>query len=494
MHNNKTRYRNLKFSEIFEVKKEILEQEGFVDISLLCDLPLFIDPFLIFGNNKQEYTKLNEEINKYLLFLKDKAINYDISKGLLKSWFTFSEISNNWLGYCKFGNKGSGLGDKFAKSLYYNLKNKLNNFGNSEILKVDHIEKLCLIDDNIGSDNISDFVVNIIKGYFLDKTQSFAHKYLNKNYCDYFNVEKAYFNYDLEKWMPKTYYLPSFNGDYLILTPIDMLTKDSSWLNKDDMIERFSLIVEKIPNEQLKFEINNYLSSLYKKNMTNDEQKKNRLEVIKKYPVLIDYYLLEKEKTIDEALDRSIEKSMFIDDTLSEMSQVLINSLMKTSFYNYDESSYEEAKKRTLYLKKCIEDNDAYKIFYDDDGNIRLKKEEDLQLLFRLTCYNVISDVNRECNNGRGPVDYKFSKASLDKSLIEFKLAGNSKLKQNLKKQVEIYEKANDTKKSIKVILFFTEKEKEKVDKILKELKLTNDDSIVLIDAINNKVSASKAK
>lgn len=168
--------KGLKFSELFEVEKEILEEEGFVDISLLCDLPLFIDPFLIFGSQKEEYQTLNNEINKYLLFLKNKAINYDLTKGLLKSWFTFSEVSNNWLGYCKFGNKGSGLGAKFAKNLYFNLKNKLNNFGSSDILKVDHIEKLCLIDDNIGSDNISDFVVNIIKMFFWIK-----HRILLKN-------------------------------------------------------------------------------------------------------------------------------------------------------------------------------------------------------------------------------------------------------------------------------------------------------------------------
>ena len=82
----------------------------------------------------------------------------------------------------------------------------------------------------------------------------------------------------------------------------------------------------------------------------------------------------------------------------------------------------------------------------------------------------------------------------LIENVIEFKLASNSKLKQNLKNQVQIYEKANDTKKSIKIILYFTDKEKERVDKILKELKLTNDESIILIDAINNKKSASNVK
>ena len=80
-------------------------------------------------------------------------------------------------------------------------------------------------------------------------------------------------------------------------------------------------------------------------------------------------------------------------------------------------------------------------------------------------------DVNQETNNGRGPVDYAISKGSKDKTLIEFKLASNSKLKQNLDKQVEVYEKANSTTKSIKVILFFDAAEYSKVISVLKELK-----------------------
>lgn len=55
--------KGLKFSELFEVKKETLEEEGFVDISLLCDLPLFIDPFLIFGSQKEEYQTLNKAVS-----------------------------------------------------------------------------------------------------------------------------------------------------------------------------------------------------------------------------------------------------------------------------------------------------------------------------------------------------------------------------------------------------------------------------------------------
>jgi len=53
--------------------------------------------------------------------------------------------------------------------------------------------------------------------------------------------------------------------------------------------------------------------------------------------------------------------------------------------------------------------------------------------------FRSVSDVNREVNNGRGPVDFAVSRAALDKTLIEFKLGSNSHLKRNLEKQVAIY-------------------------------------------------------
>lgn len=112
--------------------------------------------------------------------------------------------------------------------------------------------------------------------------------------------------------------------------------------------------------------------------------------------------------------------------------------------------------------------------------------------MYKLTWCASIYDVNREVNNGRGPVDFKVSKGSRDKTLIEFKLASNSKLKQNMKHQVGVYEAANDTAKSIKAILYFSESEFRKVQTILAELGLSGRRDVVLIDACaTNKPSAS---
>jgi len=74
------------------------------------------------------------------------------------------------------------------------------------------------------------------------------------------------------------------------------------------------------------------------------------------------------------------------------------------------------------------------------------------------------------------------------------KLASNSHLKRNLQKQVEIYEEANGTRTSVKMIVGYTANDLGKVDRILDELKLTREEAIVVIDArADNKPSGSKA-
>lgn len=149
-------------------------------------------------------------------------------------------------------------------------------------------------------------------------------------------------------------------------------------------------------------------------------------------------------------------------------------------------------KKRVLFLKDFIENKDGYKLFYHNGCPI--KKEKDLQLLFKLTWFGTVFDVNSEVNNGRGPVDYKISLGSMDSTLVEFKLASNTKLKHNLQHQVDIYKAANNTNKGLKVIMYFTNNEYLKIQQILEDLNLVNDHDIILIDACNDKVSASNVR
>lgn len=124
-----------------------------------------------------------------------------------------------------------------------------------------------------------------------------------------------------------------------------------------------------------------------------------------------------------------------------------------------------------------------------------ITREKDVHILYRLTWFATAFDVNSEANSGRGPVDFAISKGSSNKALVEFKLASNPQLADNLQHQTAVYQKAHGTNKSVKVVIYYTESELAKVSSILRQLGLENDRSVVLIDARNdNKESASKIR
>ena len=160
------------FSNVFNVKQSDLDAYGAFNISLVNDVPLFIDPFLLFNSPKIEYKLLHDHIIKYVVFLKDETIKGTINEGLIGRWFTFSEVKQNWLGFCLTGNSGSGLGKEFANTLHKNFTTVLKEFGTETVTDKSHIEKLCLFKDGIGKDNISDFTTNLIKKYLLEYTQT----------------------------------------------------------------------------------------------------------------------------------------------------------------------------------------------------------------------------------------------------------------------------------------------------------------------------------
>lgn len=77
---------------------------------------------------------------------------------------------------------------------------------------------------------------------------------------------------------------------------------------------------------------------------------------------------------------------------------------------------------------------------------------------------------------------------------MEMKLASNTQMERNLKNQTAIYEEASDASRSIKIIIYFSARERRRVDRILKRLHREQDTSIVLIDArMDNKPIGSKA-
>lgn len=485
---------NIYFSDYFGIPVDVLDTYGAFNVSLINDLPVFIDPFLLFNSENLEYQELHKRIIEYITFLRKMSEGGKISKGLISHWFLFPEVKQNWLGYSKVGNGGAGLGPNFAAALNSNLSTIFSDFGSEKVTKSSHLEKLCLIKDGVGKDSISDFTTNLIKGYLCEYTQTFAAEHIDKNRTKTVQVTHSEFNYQTRRWLSKKFTLPYIDGDYVLLTPKDILTKDEAWINKHDIIGDFDEIVESIPNLELRAQINDYLLRQIPEDPKQREINEAIAKTLRKFPALIDRYIRYKEDNGDKAVSISEAKIKEIESIFIHQVTTLVEELRNNgNFYNSTRDTFEEAYNRVMYLKQVIENNDGYRIFYIKGEPV--KRESDLQLMFRLTWYASDDDVNSEVNNGRGPVDYKISRGSKDSTLVEFKLASNSKLKQNLKNQVEVYKAANQTKKSIKVILYFSDLELMKVQSIMKELDLKEGNELVLIDAqATNKPSGSNTK
>jgi tetratricopeptide (TPR) repeat protein len=485
------------FSEFFGIERDTLDQYGAFDVSLVNDLPLFIDPFLLFNSEKQEYQDLHDHIINYLRFLRDKAANTTPTDGLLRLWYCFPEVKQNWLGFSVSGNSGSGLGIDFARALHKNLHRIFNDFGSERITEGSHLEKVCLIAEGVGRDNISDFTTNLIRDYLCRYTERFARDHLPASKIKKVAIRKARFNYGTQTWQTGTYDLPWTNGDYVILTPRDMLTRDENWINKSDLITGFEQIPQAIPDEQLREQINHYFASVLPRHRDREPSRKEISEAavrtILNFPALIDYYIRLKELQGHRATDISEEKVSAAEYTYVKQLGELQRTLFSESlFYQVQGNTYEEAHERLRFLKDVIENKGGHRIFYHDGKP--LEREKDLQILYRLVWFGTPSDVTTEANDGRGPVDFKVSRGATDKTLVEMKLAKNTKLERNLERQVPIYQAASDAKKAIKAIIYFTEAEHERVLEILSRLNVLGHPDIVLIDArSDNKPSGSRA-
>lgn len=492
------------FSDYFDVSKDILDEEGLFDISLISDLPLFIDPFLLFYSENEEYQRLHDEIIKYLAFLRDESVargESAPSRGKINSYYRFPEVKQNWFGFSFVGNSGRGLGLKFARTLDSNFHEL---FSDEEGGEVHHLEKLTLVAPGVGKDTISDFTTNLIHGYLAKRTEDFAKKYIDASKTQTFTIRKAEFDYDRKVWVPKRYTLPEYKGDYILLTPKEILTRHDTWINKTDLIDDFHEIPPAVSNEELREQ----LSAYFKKKLQEYAEKKvdrrtNKVvskvtkrtraqaawDTIHAFPEALDTYIRLKEENGEEAISLS-------EELVTETDQVLHNQfadfVQKTGYQTGKPTSIEEARARAIYFKECIEQREGYKNLYVGEEPV---DEDWVQRMFWFVWYGAASDVNREPNNGGGEPDYAVSQGSADKTLVEFKLARNRKLEQNLLKQLEHYKKIEKTSNGVWVIIFFTAEEEEKVRSILEKHNLLGYEDYILVDARkDNKISASRRK
>ncbi len=137
----------------------------FVIPRLGVDIPVGIDPFLLFKSKDPELSTLHTSILSVL----NQGVRHIRSRefGEAKELLTFPEVPEIGLGYTKRGKRGSGVG-AFLSSL---VTETLAESPSLLERGVRHIEELQLVSLGIGPDRVSDITANLIKTYLIGYTQ-----------------------------------------------------------------------------------------------------------------------------------------------------------------------------------------------------------------------------------------------------------------------------------------------------------------------------------
>jgi hypothetical protein len=465
------------FSDVFNVSPAILEDYGAFNISLVNDLPLFVDPFHLFHSNDETYQQLHQGIIQYLRFLRDKSGSQNLDPDLIKAWYRFKEVKQNWLGFSRVGNRGSSLGADFAELLHARLGTIFRNFGEEQLTRGSHLEKVCLVAPGVGRDRISDFTTNLIKWYLLEYTEKFAKTYLHHQQRRMFTVQRVRFNYQTELWQSGRYELPHFAGDFVLLTPKNLLTRDDTWISRKDLLHNFEELAAALPNDEIRAQLNHYFWSQLSKDpeLSSEDREKNKMEAIERtineYPQIIEYYIRDKEDDGDRATALSGEEvwetqRLFVEQVRAFVTDVLA----ETEFYKLDSDSHEGALARVHLLKRAIEEQDGYRFLYFEGEPI--KRESDLQLLYLLAWRAVPT-------SGSSSTDRRKN----DSTSLEFKLASNPQLRRYLERRADSAGQSADAVQKLTIVCCFSREELAKIRGLLTELGLAEDSSTVLIDA-----------
>lgn len=155
----------------------------------------------------------------------------------------------------------------------------------------------------------------------------------------------------------------------MLLTPKDILTKDEAWINRPDLINRFTDIADALPDSVLRAQINDYLARVLPEDpdATKKEIREAITRVIERFPQVLDYYIRDKEDHGEEAVSVSKSRVRIVEARfVKHVRQFVRDYLDSGGFYQLPANTYQEALRRLMFLKDVIENKGGHRIFYLD--------------------------------------------------------------------------------------------------------------------------------
>ena len=129
------------------------------------DLPLGIDPFLLYKSRNPNYRELHSLLVRTFNAGIDAIRRNRVTEA--RALFDFPEVAAVGLGYTQGGRRGSGVGTHLSNLIIDTVRSSpaLMERG------VRHVEEMQLLSAGIGPDRISDISANVLKRFLVEYTQ-----------------------------------------------------------------------------------------------------------------------------------------------------------------------------------------------------------------------------------------------------------------------------------------------------------------------------------
>lgn len=447
------------------------EASGVFDLILNYDSNYFININRIKYTRVKEFESAYNTINNYFtqiaILLKHSKNKNDIFYKKALESFKFPEVNGIGLGYSK-GRGGSGFGKELTQRIIEDAKQIVD--AGTEDPEIFYL--VGMFEDKVGPDRLSDMFAGLLENEII--------KYSRRIYEE-FNINESRYP---EMKFKNGFLINPYRDTEILLVPRDIIHELPIAKDFDD-IDRVCTEIEKI-----KKDINDLIGEKWSK-VTSSYKKSYIRESIIKNKSILDKLIKEfKECKIDE-FDFTNEFAGII------LGEKIISDIGKEFLIT------KEKGKNTLDItihicnkfKGLIENRKGYQILYDDNNNPR--KEKIAQQLFLCVADSYCNandlDLSPECNNGRGPVDFKTSKGRKNKTLVEIKLTTNIQLLHGFQKQLGEYSKSEETNNLIYLVIDNggSEKRLKELTELYNSKKDISSIRIILVDA-KPKESASR--
>ena len=204
---------------------------------------------------------------------------------------------------------------------------------------------------------------------------------------------------------------------------------------------------------------NETLRNDFSADITRNVDKKTIINFARKHPELRAEFLKHVEEEGAKPYDYSADRRGLVkwyDATAQYCSSVPLK-LQFTSVKEFVTS----IQRLLAEFRNYVENNAGWRLLWNDNG--QPKSEEAAQLLFlgvvKHYCKANDIDISREVNIGRGPVDFKVSQGYQFRSLLELKLARNTKFWNGLARQLPKYQEAEDVRIGYFIIVIQSEED-----------------------------------